>query len=68
MAEIGQSATDVSHLLTAFSALDRDKKQLESKVVELQVALASAGTKNSKSGSGTADGHDGDNVDQWKEE
>ena len=37
-----RSTTDVSHLLTAFSTVDREKKQLESKVVELQVAAAAA--------------------------
>ncbi len=40
--ELKRSTTDVSHLLTAFSTVDREKKQLESKVVELQVAAAAA--------------------------
>lgn len=42
MTELRKSTTDVSHLLTAFSTVDREKKQLESKVVELQVAAAAA--------------------------
>ena len=33
-------SSDVSHLLTAFSTVDREKKQLEAKVVELQVAVS----------------------------
>lgn len=37
-----KSTTEVSHLLTAFSTVDREKKQLEAKVVELQVAAAAA--------------------------
>lgn len=37
-----KSSVEVSHLLTAFSTVDKEKKQLEAKVVELQVAAAAA--------------------------
>ncbi len=40
-----KSTTEVSHLLTAFSTVDREKKQLEAKVVELQVAAAAAASR-----------------------
>lgn len=37
-----KSSSDVSHLMTAFTTVDKEKKQLEAKVVELQVAAAAA--------------------------
>lgn len=42
----------MSHLITAFSTVDREKKQLEAKVVELQVAAAAA---SRGAGSGAAE-------------
>jgi len=40
LSEVKKSNGDVSRLLTAFSTVDREKKALEAKVVELQVAAA----------------------------
>lgn len=40
LSEVKKSSGDVSRLLTAFSTVDREKKALEAKVVELQVAAA----------------------------
>merc|ERR1712071_254972 len=48
--DLEKSNKDVSHLLTAFSTVDREKKQLEAKIVELQVALARSDSADSQPG------------------
>ena len=45
-----KTSKDVAHLQTAFSTVDREKKQLETKIVELQVALARNNSVDSQSG------------------
>lgn len=45
-----KSTDEVSRLLSAFSNVDREKKQLEAKVVELQVAAARSAAQDHHTG------------------
>ena len=49
--ELKRASSDVPRLLQAFNNADRDKKKLEAKVVELQVAAARSSAQDAGTGS-----------------
>jgi chromosome segregation ATPase len=48
--ELKRASSDVPRLLQAFNNADRDKKKLEAKVVELQVAAARSSVQDAGTG------------------